>query len=470
MRRFGWQSWGLALAAALAIGPADARSAADEPPNPGEGPAYEALGRMAVLHQGRVKPLDTLARQMIKQIYGAETIKLVDDRGEVTAAWGHVGAFFDIQARPEFWDEQPILRVDHLGLKQKVLAAPIRDDLNALAAKDGTPESTRDRLRSLADPDAGPITAGALTAVAQEADLPQADRVRLAAWADRLGGERRWLGPKELEEARIEVDGRPVAFNVWVADIAGRSEGGMAQRAQLPEIERKAYDAGIALRHYQGLRGDHVAAMDLDLFTPRPSNEAYLKYAGEAYTTVRDQAHAGPGGEPELSELRKDTLSVLIKYFDNLQRDDWKTPGTDPDFDRRFAGWLREKAAWVPTHLLLETDPAELEKAGFPIGPVSAYREAHRAAVDAESEAPGNISLASADGLADAARRLGEAVGGYPAPEAVGREVHFNAFAPFYKSAYGYAIGMVLLTLSLGVPIRGRSAVGLLAGPSTRAA
>ena len=51
--------------------------------SPGTGPAYELIGKVAVMHEGRVKPLDTVAREEVKQVYGRETIKLRDPREEI---------------------------------------------------------------------------------------------------------------------------------------------------------------------------------------------------------------------------------------------------------------------------------------------------------------------------------------------------------------------------------------------------
>jgi len=74
MRRFGGLLLGLGLA--LAIG--RSASAATDPKALGVGPAYEELGKLAVMHAGRIKPLDTLAREEVKQIFGRETIQLRD--------------------------------------------------------------------------------------------------------------------------------------------------------------------------------------------------------------------------------------------------------------------------------------------------------------------------------------------------------------------------------------------------------
>ena len=76
MRRIGKLLGGLALAGMwAAVLPA---RGADDARSPGAGPAYELIGKVAVMHEGRVKPLDTVAREEVKQIYGRETIKLRD--------------------------------------------------------------------------------------------------------------------------------------------------------------------------------------------------------------------------------------------------------------------------------------------------------------------------------------------------------------------------------------------------------
>jgi hypothetical protein len=60
MRRIGKLLGGLALAGMwAAVLPAQA---ADDTRSPGTGPAYESIGKVAVMQDGRVKPLDTVAR------------------------------------------------------------------------------------------------------------------------------------------------------------------------------------------------------------------------------------------------------------------------------------------------------------------------------------------------------------------------------------------------------------------------
>jgi hypothetical protein len=128
MKRVGRRIAGLALAGLwAAVIPAQG---ADQARSLGTGPAYELIGKVAVMHEGRVKPLDTVAREEIKQVYHRETIKLRDLNDEVeaildpqthaqkgaagsrVAQWGPVGAFIGWTISPEYWDDQPFILVD----------------------------------------------------------------------------------------------------------------------------------------------------------------------------------------------------------------------------------------------------------------------------------------------------------------------------------------------------------------------
>ncbi len=136
MRRIERLSLGVVLLAALGAAPAA---------EPAGKKAYETLGKMPVQDNGRVKPLDTLARQRVKFIYTREIIK-VRREGEQNAArpasgfkaflatlrgedpdvekWEPMAAILDWQARPQFWDEQEIIAVEYLPLKQIILTIP----------------------------------------------------------------------------------------------------------------------------------------------------------------------------------------------------------------------------------------------------------------------------------------------------------------------------------------------------------
>src|SRR6516165_5712042 len=95
----------------------------------GVGPAYDQVGKLAMMHAGRIKPLDTVAREEVKHVFGRETIKLRDGSGDVVESWGPVGAFLDWMVRPEFWDDQSFILVDYLPLRRTILADSIRSRL-----------------------------------------------------------------------------------------------------------------------------------------------------------------------------------------------------------------------------------------------------------------------------------------------------------------------------------------------------
>ena len=125
---------GLLLALSISLG-LPVRAAENKVKVLGEGPAYNQVGKLAVMHAGRIKPLDTVAREEVKQVFGRETIKLHNAAGDVVETWGPVGAFLDWMVRPEVWDDQPFILVDYLPLRQTILADSIRTRLKELAAK-----------------------------------------------------------------------------------------------------------------------------------------------------------------------------------------------------------------------------------------------------------------------------------------------------------------------------------------------
>src|SRR4051812_13162676 len=148
MKRTVWLPLGLALT--LGVGGLAAAAEPSSPPAFGVGPAYDAFGKLAVMHAGRVKPIDTLAREEVKQIFGRETVKLLDDDNEVAATWGPIGALYDWSVRPKYWDDQPIILVEYLPLKRLILGESIRGELTAIADRDTTSATDREALKSLA--------------------------------------------------------------------------------------------------------------------------------------------------------------------------------------------------------------------------------------------------------------------------------------------------------------------------------
>ncbi len=260
MRRFAKHPAALALAAALASGVT--AGAAETALRPGTGAAYDRLGHVAVMHHGRVKPLDTVAREEVKQIYGRETIVLRDPREEIAKVldadpsgkpggtkwkvdkWGPVGAFLEWTVRPEFWDDQPFILVDYLPLRRAVLAGTIKSRLEAVAAKETTPDTEKARLKALAtDPE---VTAAALTAFVRGSKLPAQDRESIAELTAKLTEEHKWLTPRELESATLAgQDGRPALRFLELRRRRGRQEGAVRPQSEVG----RAADRGRAPRH-----------------------------------------------------------------------------------------------------------------------------------------------------------------------------------------------------------------------------
>ena len=208
------------------------------------------------MHHGRVKPVDTVAREEVKQVYGRETITLRDPAEEVARIldtdpngkaawkvekWGPVAAFLGWTVRPEFWDDQPFILVDNLPLRRAVVAGTIVTRLQAIAAKATTPEAEKDRLRSLAtEPE---LTAAALTAYVRGSKLPDQDRQTIAELASKLTEEHKWLSPRELKESTIaaRAGSPPLPFMSWAARPATRRSG--SRRTRTPSIGPASWSA-----------------------------------------------------------------------------------------------------------------------------------------------------------------------------------------------------------------------------------
>jgi ABC-type transport system involved in cytochrome c biogenesis permease subunit len=460
MRRFDRSLIGLALAATLAL--ATSASAASEKPKEsfGKGPAYKALGHFAVMHAGRMKPLDTLAREEIKQIYGRERIWLLDADDEYVASWEPVAAMLDWSARPDYWNDQPIIKVEYLPLKRFLLHGSSKALLSEIAAKDSTPAADKEAINKVAS---GPeIGIAEIEPLLHSTTLPKDDLLALARLRSKLGEGHKWLTPQELEDAVVTgADGQPTPFPAWIESIAERNrEASMMPggEAKLSEIEDKGYEAGTAFARYRSLRDRDMSRFLPILVMPRPFNQTYLTYTGEALKKAQETRGRG------LSNFDTEAAVVLTKYLENVQSKDIALPGTDSTFDARYTNWLKEKSTWVPLVMLLDAKPEDLEKAGYPVAKVEAFRSAFRAMEAAEKASPGQLDEATANNLLVTARDLGTTINEtyYPTTRELAREVSFNAFAPFFWAPFAYGLGTVLLALSLTVASYRSSVVSII--------
>jgi ABC-type transport system involved in cytochrome c biogenesis permease subunit len=457
MRRIGWLTLGLVLSlSALAAAPRG--SAADEPKPKalGIGPAYDELAKLSVLHDGRKKPFDTFAREEVKQIFGRETIKILDAAREnkVTETWGPVAALFDWSVRPEVWDDLPFILVEYVSLKRLILAEAIKARLGAAADKlPDSLDSQRQALKKVAtDPN---LSADVLRRWlgAQPSTFPSDERKAIEDVAAELSEEHKWLSPRQLEEAKVTAEGsggQPQPFDAWFQAVVQKkrqADASTTGEIKLTEVEKRAIEVGTRLVHYQAIRDREMRSVEPLLIMPRPSNKAYLAFLAKTYEKAqktRDVAGLAP--------LELDGAKALDTYWNELPIEDRAVPGTNEEFDKLFVAWLGESSAWIPLKALLDSKPEVLVEAGFPSEKVAAFLIAFKDLEKAEDAAPGTVSASKTSALVVAARALGESVSptNYPTGAAIDRETYFNAASPFFKAPVGYMCAVALLAACLG--------------------
>jgi ABC-type transport system involved in cytochrome c biogenesis permease subunit len=447
-RRLGWPSLVLALMASVAIGRASIAADAVKPTkvDVGTSRTYEILGSLPMMHEGRIKPLDTVAREEIKSIYTRETIKLTSEDGKTITSWSPVAAFFDWSVRPKFWDEQAIILVEYLPIKRFILAEEIKATLETVAGKAATSEVDRARLRAvIALPE---IDAQSIRSAIRESKLDPAEAVSLEKLAVRVGEETKWLSPEDLENADVTADGKKLPFMNWLSNLTMRAEraGSMSGGPpKLSDLEQKGFEVGVKLGHYRAIRDKEAMGMVPLLVMPRPYNKAMLSYSAESGKKLEEVGRSG------LSPLEMESAANLFKYFNDIPIQDRAIPGTDSKFDSRYTLWLKEKSAWVPLGVIRNAPIDDLAKAGYPGSKVEAFRTAFKAMEDAEMANPGRAAEKPALALLDAAHELGSEVNSsfYPTSTAMSREVHFNELAPFFKAPMAYGVALLALVFSL---------------------
>ena len=446
MKPMSWLTTSVTLSAALlwqgmAIG-------ADEPKKLGQGEAYHTLASLPVLHQGRIKPLDTVAREEVKSIYGKETVKLLNAENKAYETWGAVAALFDWSVRPEFWDDQPILLVEYLPLKRLILGNEIRTKLAATAEKSTTGAADREDLNKLAlDKE---ISGAALIAFAARSSLPAVDKATVEGLGHELAEERKWVSPRQLEEAKIAGESaQSMPFDMWFQEVVAqkrKADASATGEIKLTEVEKRGYELGTRLVHYQAVRDRSIRSVEPLLVMPRPYNSTHLAYLKSIYEKGRESGVDG------LTPLEIDSAMALKTFWQELSTEDRKLPGTDEAFDKEFSGWLRDSSVWIPLRVILEAKPEDIERAGFPAKKVAAFVTAFKDFDRAEGEAPGVVSPEKASAFVASARSLGEGINStaYPALVAINREIYFNTASPFWWAWPTYFVAALLLAMSLG--------------------
>jgi ABC-type transport system involved in cytochrome c biogenesis permease subunit len=445
-RRFEGIGLGMALAAILATASDASAEEKVKKESVGFTRAYEILGELPMMHEGRIKPIDTVAREEIKSIYTRETIKLTSMDGKTVTSWAPVAAFFDWSVRPKFWDAQAFLSVEYLPLKRFLMADEIRTMIEVVSGKAATSEPDRARLKALAAlPE---IDGKSLRSAVVESKLAEDDAKKLLALASKLGEETKWLSPEDLEGAQVTVDGKQMPFVQYLDDLTTRGQraGGMrAGKPKLTDIEQKAFDVGMMLARYRAIRDKETFTAVPLLVTPHPAGRATLNYSAEAYKKAEEQ------GPRSLAPLELEAANTLHKYLNDIPSKDRAMPGTDPAFDAKYTQWLKEKSAWVPLGVIREVPVEELAKAGFPASKVEAFRVALKAMEDEEKANPGQAGIQPAMTLIEASRDLGRSINAeiYPTPGEMSLEVHFNELAPFFKAPIAYGLALLAFIMSL---------------------
>jgi ABC-type transport system involved in cytochrome c biogenesis permease subunit len=478
MNRTGKQMLGLVLAGVFAA--CQAARAGEEQKSAGSGPAYDLIGKVAVLHAGRIKPLDTVAREEVKQVYGRETIKLHDPAEEIDkiidpaaaaqkaaerapVSWGPVGAFIGWSIAPEFWDEQPFILVDYLPLRRVLMADAIATRLKAIAGKSTTSDDEKAQLQKLA---AEPEPAyAALAAFVRRSKLPLEDRKSIAELAAKLTEEHKWMTPRELDESKVSADGHTHDFMEWASELQTlqrQFDANPKAARRLSQVEKRAVEVASRLFTYKSQSGERVQTAGLVWIMPRPSNAKYLADSARTIKQAREKQSAD-----EMPNFKLDELQAISTYWNDVPKEDRHVPAEDSKFDERYSAWLRDNSVWVPLKVFLKANPEHLIEAGYPESQTKAFLAAYHALEQAESSSPGHVSQDVAARFLTTSRELGEAVNDtrYPTVKMIDRETHFNAMNPFWEAPFAYGAGVIFLVFALAfATITGKPAPKTISG------
>lgn len=90
---------------------------------------WSAWQHMPVLHQGRVKPLDTFARLAVESICGRQSPRLVAPGapGAKPRRFASAELLFSWLVEPEQWEELPFLKAEHERLRKELLGVALVD-------------------------------------------------------------------------------------------------------------------------------------------------------------------------------------------------------------------------------------------------------------------------------------------------------------------------------------------------------
>ena len=206
-------------------------------------------------------------------------------------------------------------------------------------------------------------------------------------------------------------------------------------KTKLTDVEKRAFEVGTRLVHYQAISRREVRSVEPLLVMPRPSNAAYLSFVARAVKKDREtrghQRPVAPGA-------RRTQVARHLLARHPARRSGG--PGDRPQVRcQKYSTWLRESSVWVPLRVLLDASPEDLIEAGFPRDKSEAFLLTFKALDEAETAQPGRVEEAKSGALVAAAQALGEAVSPtrYPTSTAMERETYFNETNPFWKAPVG---------------------------------
>jgi ABC-type transport system involved in cytochrome c biogenesis permease subunit len=419
--------------------------------------SYKTLGDLPLLHDdgvgGRRKPLDTYARLAVRQVYGREVIKTEPTPELAHKSWDPLTAFRDWTARPEAWDEQEIVLIDlfdYRPFKQRILASVIQKRLELILAREGTSGEIKELIEPLLRAEA--ITERQVEGLVTRLPRESEDRKELARFARMLGEGRKWIAPAVLEEARVKVGDRSIAFFNYVGELMGKAreatDGPKKGKEALSSFERRALEVGERWLAYQAFRDGNprgLPSFDMNV-VPRPANAAYLKFTATAVETVVKRQMEG------LTPLQESAVEAFQSYVADIRGRDRKMPGTDAGFDAKYTAWVAEKSPWISVRLLMSSSVDELESFGYDRAKVEEFRAAWTELESSEKASTSGATAAAQSKVVEAARALADMTGSvYPARDVMGRETFYNRLAPFGRAPWFFGAALVLFLISMGI-------------------
>ncbi len=121
--------WAVAIIAGLYVS-----NKAREPKPPVNEPDYVAFGKIPVLYEGRLQPIDTLAQNSLKILSGYSTFKDENGVAQPATRW-----LLDVIANPGEAARHQVVKIDHPELRRKLGLEPLRIQLGVVVEESAPP-------------------------------------------------------------------------------------------------------------------------------------------------------------------------------------------------------------------------------------------------------------------------------------------------------------------------------------------